>query len=427
MREFEVLDEFLDKCKNIYIYGCGKYGRIVGTYIRKTYRNINYKFVVSKKSSVNMNFLGVDVHEIDDVTVEQEDGIIVAMQNIPFSVKEKCFGHFKENIFFLYSDIIKEFDKWMRSYLCNAYEHLKLDYRLSISVKKQDPSCIYVVNKDNKPFFRIYDLDDDGFDKVSILCTEKKFENEYGQMKFLNDITIFSNVEKKADVSIYIMTSHLDNMDPIKEQLKPFEKILQVGSVLTNKKKKCLQDCIGENISQRNREYCECTGLYWMWKNDTISDYVGLEHYRRRMYIPVDINDIMLTNDVDIILPIPQFCVNGIYALMVKSLVTDADWKKVKELIISFDRNYELIIDKYENSFFYFSCNIGLMNKKILDDYCKFAFYIAEELESYYMEHNIIRKADRYMGFIFEHLFSIYLMKNYKKYTVYLTELLWCE
>ena len=73
-----------------------------------------------------------------------------------------------------------------------------------------------------------------------------------------------------------------DNYTFIREDV-----VLQVGAALTKERisNDVITDCEGENISIRNKQFCELTGLYWIWKNAR-EDYVGLVHYRRHFLLP---------------------------------------------------------------------------------------------------------------------------------------------
>jgi len=54
---------------------------------------------------------------------------------------------------------------------------------------------------------------------------------------------------------------------------------MQVGS--QGKPDICyIRDNTGDNISDKNKNFCELTGMYWLWKNDN-SNVKGLVHYRR--------------------------------------------------------------------------------------------------------------------------------------------------
>ena len=56
---------------------------------------------------------------------------------------------------------------------------------------------------------------------------------------------------------------------------------IQVGTALSEHYiKDILHDDQGENISSKNRSYCELTAQYWAWKNED-ADYYGFFHYRR--------------------------------------------------------------------------------------------------------------------------------------------------
>ena len=55
---------------------------------------------------------------------------------------------------------------------------------------------------------------------------------------------------------------------------------MQVGAEGKERIEEYIQDNTGNNISSKNPNFCELTGLYWAWKN-LEADYIGLVHYRR--------------------------------------------------------------------------------------------------------------------------------------------------
>ncbi len=96
----------------------------------------------------------------------------------------------------------------------------------------------------------------------------------------LNKTDCNSNLDKKTKVFIAM---HKDFNVP---EYNTFETV-QCGCDLTDTRLDCKHfDNFGENISVKNKNYCELTALYAMWKNEFFenNDFVGLMHYRRYLY-----------------------------------------------------------------------------------------------------------------------------------------------
>ena len=55
---------------------------------------------------------------------------------------------------------------------------------------------------------------------------------------------------------------------------------IHVGSKESKENLEYLKDSSGDNISEKNKNFCELTGIYWMWKNIDANFY-GMMHYRR--------------------------------------------------------------------------------------------------------------------------------------------------
>lgn len=73
-----------------------------------------------------------------------------------------------------------------------------------------------------------------------------------------------------------LIATHKDYEYPNDPGYRP----IQVGRATSKSKLFIEGDDTGENISELNQNFCEITGLYWMWRNVS-ADVYGLSHYRR--------------------------------------------------------------------------------------------------------------------------------------------------
>lgn len=234
----------------------------------------------------------------------------------------------------------------------------------------------------------------------------------------INDIQILASTKTIGlEACIYVANSIYDKPLQCKYDLSPEERIIQVGAALTKKRifEDVLTDCEGENISVRNRQYSELTGLYWMWKNAK-EDYLGLVHYRRHFLLPNNWLQRMEQNHIDVILPVPLY-VGPNLEDNYKSRHDPFDWDfLIKYFKEKFTLEYDFMLEVFHGSL-YTPCNMFIMRKEILNDLCSWMFPILDavaehggEKEDTYM--------NRYPGFISERLITYFFERHRQKYKI---------
>lgn len=114
--------------------------------------------------------------------------------------------------------------------------------------------------------------------------------------------------QKRLQEKVYVVRSVSDRPLLQEYPLASYETEIQAGAALTGTvlSPGILTDDTGDNISVKNKQYCELTALYWIWKHAK-EEIVGLEHYRRHFILPPNWMKIMQDNEIDVILPVPLY------------------------------------------------------------------------------------------------------------------------
>lgn len=234
-------------------------------------------------------------------------------------------------------------------------------------------------------------------------------------------------------INIYVVC-HKPSYVPVNPYLRP----IQVGAALSNIHMVAMQyDDEGDNISIKNKRYCELTAQYWAWKNED-ADYYGFFHYRR--YLSFHENELEEDGWGNIVYPrindrvireiglepnrmrevISQYDIITVKARTLKDGVTiyqeygkpdfqnRADLDKTLKIISEKYPEYEETASQYMASYAAYECNMFIMKKDEYHKYCSWLFDILESLESQIdFEHYSVEET-RVMGFIAERLFGIY-------------------
>lgn len=238
----------------------------------------------------------------------------------------------------------------------------------------------------------------------------------------------------KADISIsggesicvYQVRSHMDKVLQEQYKLPSYVMPIQAGAVLAKQRIADVQDNTGDNISAKNRNYCELTATYHAWKHCEAA-YKGICHYSRVFDISEEqMRKLLQVGDKwDVILPYPTVHYPDISAQHTR-WVRESDWnamlRALEQLEPEYFRTYEESVLKGEHFF----CNYNMLIAKaeVFADYCRFLFRVLERTECLTTPQGWER-ADRFAGYLGENLTTLYFLHNRNRWKVAYAGKIW--
>lgn len=231
------------------------------------------------------------------------------------------------------------------------------------------------------------------------------------------------------DVQVFIAT-HKDYAFP---QLPGYVPIF-TGSAFGRYPAGILRDDTGVNISHLNKNFCELTALYWMWKNCT-ADIQGLVHYRRYLYdccradwnighlgksiLDPDRLPELLPSDRHLILPQPQGVGRRRRLMGFKTRLTVVehyaldhiarDWLRLEETVKKVCPEYHadfIRVARAKKMCFY---NIFIARRAFVHHYCDWLFNILFEMSKQTELEQYDAYQQRVFGFLAERLLNVYI------------------
>ncbi len=210
----------------------------------------------------------------------------------------------------------------------------------------------------------------------------------------------------------------------------PYFLPVQAGAELCNEILPYQKDCLGDNISVKNRSYCELKCHYWAWKNLKNVKIIGLNHYRRyfdfersfsrlapdRSFISADkflskqytFPDLKkIFNKYDIILPNTR---NYSYSMATQYAVYHIvdDWNIMKEIIMELSPEYISAFEKtMEHRNYSSNYNMFITKWKYFDEYSEWLFKILFEVEKR-CKISAYPVQARIFGYMSERLINVY-------------------
>lgn len=224
-----------------------------------------------------------------------------------------------------------------------------------------------------------------------------------------------------VDIGVYMVKTQYDKIVKGKYELASYINPIQAGAQICSVKICEIRDDTGENISWKNRNYCELTAAYWVWKN-TNHDYQGICHYRRFLNLPESIETYLSDGKIDMIVPLPFVCEPDI-SLQYLRYISKSDYQYLLQAIkdISLD-DYDKATEVFCGRLIY-NYNLIIAKREIYNDYCSWIFRILRQAEKYCDPMHI--RQDRYAGYLGELLTTLYIIKNRNRLNIVHAKKIW--
>lgn len=195
-----------------------------------------------------------------------------------------------------------------------------------------------------------------------------------------------------------------------------------------------------DNISAKNKNYCELTAMYWAWKNIKKIypelEYIGLNHYRRYFFMEKktfvkdlfirpenEVGEYVLRRDSfknNLVLDKTIIAKKRIYPY---SLAVDYSICHISEDLRTLQNVIKDLYPDYINAFTSVLMhnnalahyNMMIIGWEDFDSYCEWLFSILTEVEKRINIEHYSDVQKRIFGYMGERLFNVYLKKNKKE------------
>ncbi len=221
------------------------------------------------------------------------------------------------------------------------------------------------------------------------------------------------------DIRVYMVRCHTDRELQADLSGYSWETTIQAGAALTEQQISEVQDNQGKHISYKNKQYCELTALYWIWKNNH-SDFAGLCHYRRHFNLNKDLLDRLRSSDIDVVLTIPVLNFPDVRTVYANDH-TKSDWDIMLQVLEELHPEYRKTAEIVQNGVFYYAYNMMIARKEILNAYCEWLFPVLECCERRCGKKDNAYQ-NRYVGFLAERLMTVYFVHHENQFKIVYAE-----